>query len=70
VDANALVVESPSVPPVSPAHSTLIAVILFLASHFAMLVGVTSPEKSAFAATITLRCLSGMSATASVIAVP
>jgi dolichyl-phosphate-mannose-protein mannosyltransferase len=48
VDAKALVVESPSVPPVSPAHTSLIAVILFLASHFAMLVGVTSPEKFYF----------------------
>jgi dolichyl-phosphate-mannose-protein mannosyltransferase len=42
------VVESPSAPPVSPAHTGLIAVILFLASHFAMLVGVTSPEKFYF----------------------
>jgi hypothetical protein len=48
VNAKAVVVESPSVPSVSPAHSTLIAVILFLASHFAMLVGVTSPEKFYF----------------------
>ncbi len=48
MNAKAVVVESPSVPSVSPAHSTLIAVILFLASHFAMLVGVTSPEKFYF----------------------
>ena len=48
MDAKVLVVKSPSVPSVSPAHSTLIAVILFLASHFAMLVGVTSPEKFYF----------------------
>jgi dolichyl-phosphate-mannose-protein mannosyltransferase len=40
--------ESPSVPHVSPAHASLIAVILFLASHFALLVGVTSPEKFYF----------------------
>ena len=48
MNAKALVVESPSAPPVSPAHTSLIAVILFLASHFAMLVGVTSPEKFYF----------------------
>ena len=48
MNAKALVVESPSVPSVSPAHTSLIAVILFLASHFAMLVGVTSPEKFYF----------------------
>jgi dolichyl-phosphate-mannose-protein mannosyltransferase len=48
VNAKAVVVESPSVPSVSPAHTSLIAVILFLASHFAMLVGVTSPEKFYF----------------------
>jgi dolichyl-phosphate-mannose-protein mannosyltransferase len=48
VNAKALVVESPSVPPVSPAHTSLIALVLFLASHFALLVGVTSPEKFYF----------------------
>ena len=40
--------ESPSVPEISAAWTAIIAVILFLAAHFALLVGVTMPEKFYF----------------------
>src|ERR1700684_4148520 len=40
--------KSPSVPAVSAAWSVTIAVILFLAAHFALLVGVTTPDKFYF----------------------
>jgi dolichyl-phosphate-mannose--protein O-mannosyl transferase len=40
--------ESPSVPDISAAWTAIIAVILFLAAHFALLVGVTTPEKFYF----------------------
>jgi len=40
--------KSPSVPAVSIAWSVIIAVILFLAAHFALLVGVTTPDKFYF----------------------
>jgi dolichyl-phosphate-mannose-protein mannosyltransferase len=40
--------ESPSVPDSSPARTAIVAVILFLAAHFALLVGVTTPDKFVF----------------------
>ncbi len=40
--------ESPSVPEISAARSAIFAVILFLAAHFVLLVGVTTPEKFYF----------------------
>ena len=40
--------ESPSVPDISAAWTAIVAVILFLAAHFALLVGVTTPEKFYF----------------------
>ena len=40
--------ESPSVPDISAAWTAVIAVILFLTAHFALLVGVTTPEKFYF----------------------
>jgi dolichyl-phosphate-mannose-protein mannosyltransferase len=40
--------KSPSVPAVSSAWSAIIAVIIFLAAHFALLVGVTIPDKFYF----------------------
>jgi dolichyl-phosphate-mannose-protein mannosyltransferase len=40
--------ESPSVPDHSTARTAIIAVILFFAAHFALLVGVTTPEKFVF----------------------
>ena len=40
--------ESPSVPDISTRRNAIIAVILFLAAHFALLVGVTTPEKFYF----------------------
>ncbi len=40
--------ESPSVTDISAARNAIIAVILFLAAHFALLVGVTTPEKFVF----------------------
>jgi dolichyl-phosphate-mannose-protein mannosyltransferase len=40
--------ESPSVPDSSAARTAIIAVILFLAAHFALLTGVTTPEKFVF----------------------
>ena len=40
--------ESPSVPDSSAARTAIVAVILFLAAHFALLVGVTTPEKFVF----------------------
>jgi len=40
--------ESPSVPASSAARTAVIAVILFLAAHFALLVGVTTPDKFVF----------------------
>ena len=43
-----LVRESPSVPCISTARTAVIAVVLFLAAHFALLVGVTTPEKFYF----------------------
>jgi hypothetical protein len=44
--------ESPSVPNNSSALNTIIAVIIFFAAHFALLVGVTTPEKS-----ISMKCI-------------
>jgi dolichyl-phosphate-mannose-protein mannosyltransferase len=43
-----IVRESPSVPDRSTARTAIIAVILFLAAHFALLAGVTTPEKFVF----------------------
>jgi dolichyl-phosphate-mannose-protein mannosyltransferase len=40
--------ESPSVPDNSTARNAVVAVIIFLVSHFALLVGVTTPEKFYF----------------------
>jgi len=40
--------ESPSVPDSSAARTAIVAVILFLAAHFALLVGVTTPDKFVF----------------------
>jgi dolichyl-phosphate-mannose-protein mannosyltransferase len=40
--------ETPSVPDISTARNAIIAVILFLAAHFALLVGVTTPENFYF----------------------
>ena len=40
--------ESPSVPASSAARTVIIAAILFLAAHLALLVGVTTPEKFVF----------------------
>lgn len=40
--------ESPSVPENSAARTTVIAVIIFFVAHFALLVGVTTPEKFYF----------------------
>jgi dolichyl-phosphate-mannose-protein mannosyltransferase len=40
--------KSPSVPAVSTASSAIIAVVLFLAAHLALLVGVTTPDKFYF----------------------
>jgi dolichyl-phosphate-mannose--protein O-mannosyl transferase len=40
--------ESPSVPAVSMAWSAIIAVIIFLSAHFALLLGVTTPDKFYF----------------------
>ena len=40
--------ESPSVPDISTARNAIVAVILFLAAHFALLVGVTTPENFYF----------------------
>jgi dolichyl-phosphate-mannose-protein mannosyltransferase len=40
--------ESPSVPDRSTARTAIIAVILFFAAHFTLLVGVTTPEKFVF----------------------
>jgi dolichyl-phosphate-mannose--protein O-mannosyl transferase len=40
--------ESPSVPDISAAWTAIIAIILFVAAHFALLVGVTTPEKFYF----------------------
>ena len=42
------VCESPSVPEISAARSAIFAVILFLAAHLVLLVGVTTPEKFYF----------------------
>jgi dolichyl-phosphate-mannose-protein mannosyltransferase len=43
-----IVPESPSVPENSTARNAVIAVIIFFAAHFALLVGVTTPEKFYF----------------------
>jgi dolichyl-phosphate-mannose-protein mannosyltransferase len=43
-----IVRESPSVPTNSVARNVIIAVIIFFAAHFALLVGVTTPEKFYF----------------------
>src|SRR5215813_9043094 len=48
-----IVRESPSVPSlatatVSVAHACLISVIIFLAAHLALLIGITTPEKFVF----------------------
>ena len=43
-----IVRESPSVPEHSTARTAIIAVILFLAAHFALLAGVTTPDKFVF----------------------
>ncbi len=43
-----IVRESPSVPDHSSARTVIIAVILFLAAHFALLAGVTTPDKFVF----------------------
>jgi dolichyl-phosphate-mannose--protein O-mannosyl transferase len=43
-----IVRESPSVPDHSTARTAIIAVILFLAAHFALLAGVTTPDKFVF----------------------
>src|SRR5664279_2015531 len=43
-----IVRESPSVPDHSTARTVIIAVILFFAAHFALLAGVTTPEKFVF----------------------
>src|ERR1700704_2245817 len=43
-----IVHESPSVPKNSSSLSVIIAVIIFLAAHFALLIGVTTPEKFYF----------------------
>jgi dolichyl-phosphate-mannose-protein mannosyltransferase len=43
-----IVRKSPSVPAVSTAWSAIIAVIIFLAAHFALLVDVTTPDKFYF----------------------
>ena len=43
-----IVHESPSVPKNSTARNAIIAVIIFFAAHFALLVGVTTPEKFYF----------------------
>ena len=40
--------ESPSVPNISAARNATIAVIVFIAAHFVLLVGVTTPEKFYF----------------------
>ena len=40
--------ESPPAPDISAAWTAIIAVILFLVAHFALLVGVTTPEKFYF----------------------
>lgn len=40
--------ESPSVPENSAARTTVIAVIIFIVAHFALLVGVTTPERFYF----------------------
>src|SRR4051812_31329551 len=40
--------ESPSVPVHSNARTAIVAVIIFFAAHFALLVGVTTPEKFYF----------------------
>jgi dolichyl-phosphate-mannose-protein mannosyltransferase len=40
--------ESPSVPDQSTSRNAVTAVIIFLAAHFALLVGVTTPEKFYF----------------------
>jgi dolichyl-phosphate-mannose--protein O-mannosyl transferase len=40
--------ESPSVPENSAARTTVIAVVIFIVAHFALLVGVTTPEKFYF----------------------
>jgi dolichyl-phosphate-mannose--protein O-mannosyl transferase len=43
-----IVRESPSVPDPSAARTAIIAVILFFAAHFALLAGVTTPDKFVF----------------------
>ena len=43
-----IVRESPSVPDNSAARNAVIAVIIFFAAHFALLVGVTTPDKFYF----------------------
>jgi hypothetical protein len=40
--------ESPSVPDQSTSRNAVTAVIIFFAAHFALLVGVTTPEKFYF----------------------
>ena len=40
--------ESPSVPNISATRNAAIAVIIFIAAHFVLLIGVTTPEKFYF----------------------
>jgi hypothetical protein len=42
------VVEPPSVPDSSIARNSIVAVIIFFVAHFALLVGVTTPDKFVF----------------------
>src|ERR1700722_14445788 len=48
INPSETVPESPSVPDHSAARTAVVAVILFLAAHFALLLGVTTPEKFYF----------------------
>ena len=40
--------KSPSIPSISAARTSLIAVVIFFAAHFLLLVGVTTPDKFVF----------------------
>ena len=48
VDPRGPVRESPSVPDHSAARSAVVAIVIFFAAHFALLAGVTTPEKFYF----------------------